>query len=340
VILSGREKLSVWEEFMIVLNRRSLIGSAAATALASPASVRAQLDWPKGPLKIIVPFPPGGSTDPVARILQAKLTENAGWNIIIDNKPGGTGVVGAAVAAKSPPDGQTWMLTFDSHILNPAFASGLPYKDSELFNVMQIGRTPQAIVSHPDRPYKTFAEAVTDAKKRPGKVNVGVLGGSQALVLMTLIKKENDVDLNLIPYKGGGPLNQDILGGVTDIAISSLASVSPHIRTNKVRAIAVTGEQRTPAVPETSTLIEQGIKAYPSYSWWGIYAPTGTPRPIVDHLHAEVTKAARSPDVAQKFVEQFNMEILTTSPEEFAAYQKAEQERWFKVIKDNDIKGD
>ena len=323
---------------MVVLRRRTLLAGTAAATLATPAW--AEGEWPKGPIRIIVPFPPGGSTDPVARIIQAKLIETRGWNIIIENKPGGTGAVGSAVAAKAAPDGQTWMITFDSHILNPAFASGLPYKDSDLFNVMEIGRTPQVITAHPDRPYKTFAEAVADARKRPGRVNMGVLGASQALVLMTLIKKENDVDINLIPYKGGGPLNQDLLAGVTDIGIGSLTSLSPHIRANKVRALAVTGETRTPALPDTPTLAEQGIKAFPSYSWWGVYAPAGTPRPIVDRMHAEVAKAVRSPDVTQKFVEQFNMEILTTTPEEFAAYQKSEQERWFKVIKDNDIKGD
>jgi tripartite-type tricarboxylate transporter receptor subunit TctC len=323
---------------MVVLRRRTLLAGTAAATLATPAW--AEGEWPKGPIRIIVPFPPGGSTDPVARIIQAKLIETKGWNIIIENKPGGTGAVGSAVAAKAAPDGQTWMITLDSHILNPAFASGLPYKDSDLFNVMEIGRTPQVITAHPDRPYKTFAEAVADARKRPGRVNMGVLGASQALVLMTLIKKENDVDINLIPYKGGGPLNQDLLAGVTDIGIGSLTSLSPHIRANKVRAIAVTGETRTPALPDTPTLAEQGIKAFPSYSWWGVYAPAGTPRPIVDRMHAEVAKAVRSPDVTQKFVEQFNMEILTTTPEEFAAYQKSEQERWFKVIKDNDIKGD
>ncbi len=325
---------------MTTLQRRSLIVGAAAATLGAPGLLRAQGDWPKGQIKFIVPFPPGGSTDPVARIIQAKLIELTGWNIIVDNKPGGTGVVGSSIAAKSPPDGQTWMITFDSHILNPAFAPSLPYKDSELFNVMEIGRTPQAICAHPDRPYKTFADAVADAKKRPGKVSMGVLAASQALVLMTFIKKENDVDLNLIPYKGGGPMNQDILAGVTDVAIGSLASFSPHIRSNKVRAIAVTGEKRTPALPDTPTLIEQGIKGFPSYAWWGVYAPTGTPRPIIDRMHAEITKAVRSPDVTQKFVEQFNMEILTSSPEAFATYQKSEQERWFKIIKDNDIKGD
>jgi len=327
---------------MSALHRRSLLAGGVAATFGAPAIVRAQNvgDWPKGPIKIIVPFPPGGSTDPVARIIQAKLIETTGWNIIVDNKPGGTGAVGSAVAAKSAPDGQTWMITFDSHILNPAFAPSLPYKDSELANVMQIGRTPQVLAAHPDRPYKTFADVVADAKKRPGKVSVGVLAASQALVLMTLIKKENDVDLNLIPYKGGGPVNQDILAGVTDVAIQSVASFSPHIRANKVRPIAVTGEARTPALPDTSTLIEQKIKGFPSYAWWGAYAPTGTPRPIIDKMHAAITKAVRSPDVTQKFVEQFNMEILTSSPEAFAAYQKSEQERWFKVIKDNDIKGD
>ncbi|MBS0518016.1 MAG: tripartite tricarboxylate transporter substrate binding protein [Proteobacteria bacterium] len=325
---------------MTVVRRRSVLAGTAAALFAAPAIVKAEGEWPRGPLKIIVPFPPGGSADPVARILQAKLIELTGWNIVVENKPGGTGVVGAAVVAKSPPDGQTWMLTFDSHILNPAFASNLPYKDSELSNVMQVGRTPQVVVAHPDRPYKTFAEAVADAKKRPGKVSMGVLGTSQALVLMTLLKRENDVDLNLIPYKGGGPLNQDILGGVTDVAIGSLTSLSPHIRANKVRAIGVTSDKRTPALPDTPTLLEQGLKTYPSYSWWGIYAPTGTPRPIVDRMHAELVKAAHAPDVTKKFVEQFNMEILTTSPEDFAAYQKSEQDRWFKVIKDNDIKGD
>ena len=324
------------------MRRRALLAGVTAATVSAPAILRAQnvADWPKGPIKIVVPFPPGGSTDPVARIIQAKLTEQTGWNVIVENKPGGASAVGANVAAKSAPDGQTWMVTFDSHILNHAFAANLPYKDSDLLNVMLVGRTPQTIAAHPDRPYKTFKEVVDDVKKRPGKVNFGVLGGSQALVLTTLIKKENDVDLNLIPYKGGGPLVQDLLGGVTDIGISSLTSFSPHIRTNKIRAIAVTGEQRTPALPDTPTLIEQGIKAFPSYSWWGVYAPVGVPQPIVERMHAAITKAVRSPDVTQKFIEQFNMEILTSSGADFAAYQKSEQDRWFKVIKENDIKGD
>jgi tripartite-type tricarboxylate transporter receptor subunit TctC len=322
------------------VHRRSLLVGGGAATLVAPVIVRAQGDWPKGPIKIIVPFPPGGSTDPVARIIQAKLIENTGWNVMVDNKPGGAGAVGANITAKSPPDGQTWMVCFDSHILNPAFAPSIPYKDSELLNVMLIGRTPQSIAARPDTPYKTFAEAVADARKRPDRVNFGVLGSSQALVLATLINNENRIRMNLIPYKGGAPLVQDLMGSVTDIGISSLTSFSPHIRANKIRPIAVTGAKRTPALPDTPTLAEQGIKAFPSYSWWGVYAPAGTPRLIVDRMHREITKAVRDPDVTEKFIEQFDMEIMTTSPEAFAAYQKSEQELWFKVIKENDIKGD
>src|SRR5258708_770664 len=147
--------------------------------IAAPAIARAQgSDWPKGPIRVVVPFPPGGTTDPVARILAAKVSDNTGWATVIDNKPGAAGAIGAAVAAKSPPDGQTWMVTFDSHILSPAFTPNLTYKDSELFNVMLVGLAPFVVVCHPDRPYQTFSDVAADAKKRPGKVSVGLLPAS------------------------------------------------------------------------------------------------------------------------------------------------------------------
>ncbi len=253
--------------------------------------------------------------------------ETTGWQIVVENKPGAAGVVGATVVAKAAPDGQTWLVTFDSHILSPAFTPNLPYKDSDLFNVMLIGRAPLAITCPPDRPYKTFGEAAADVKKRPGKVSMGMLSASQSLLLMTYVKKENDLDVNMIFYKGGGPIAQDV-------------SVTPFIRGGKLRALATTGEQRTAALPDTPTLGELGIKAYPTYSWWGLYAPAGTPPPIIDRMNAETAKAIRSADVTQKFIEQIHLEILASSPEEFAAFQRAEQERWFKIIKDNNIKTD
>jgi len=248
--------------------------------------------------------------------------------------------LGATAVAKAVPDGQTWLVTFDSHILSPAFTPNLPYGDSDLTNVMLIGRAPLVITCHPDRPYKSFSDAVTDARKRPGRISMGMLSASGSLLLMTYVKKENDLDFNLIFYKGGGPIAQDAVAGVTDLSITTLVSVTPHIRGGKLRALATTGEKRTPALPDTPTLQELGMKSYPTYSWWGLYAPAGMPRPMIDRMNAEVVRAVRSADVTQKFIDQIHLEILTSSPEEFASFQKAEQEHWFKVIKDNDIKTD
>ena len=318
------------------LSRRALF-----PLLAAPAVARAQTsDWPKGPIRVVVPFPPGGTTDPVARLLAAKVSENTGWQTVIDNKPGAAGAIGAAIAAKAPPDGLTWMITFDSHILSPAFTPNLSYKDSELFNVMLVGRAALVAVCHPDRPYKTFTDVVADAKKRPGKVTVGLLPASGQLLLTAHLEKANGFELNHIYYKGGGPIMQDVLAGVLDFTITTIGAAAPHIRSVKARVLATSGEKRAPSLPDVPTLAEQGITTYPTYSWWGVYVPTGTPRPIVERLNAELAKAARSPDVAKKFAEQIDMEIVAGTPEQFASFQASEQERWFKVIKDNNIKGD
>lgn len=325
---------------MTILRRRVVL-AGATTVLAAPAIGQAQTsDWPKGPIRVVVPFPPGGTTDPVARLLAAKVSDNTGWQTVIDNKPGAAGAIGAAIAAKAPPDGQTWMVTFDSHILSPAFTPNLAYKDSELFNVMLVGRASLAVACHPDRPYKTFNDVVADAKARPGKVSVGLLSASGALLLTAYLQKANGFELNQIYYKGGGPTVQDVLAGVTDFTVTTLGALQPHFRAGKLRPLATTGEKRAPGLPGTPTLAEQGFQTYPTYSWWGVYVPTGTPRPVIDRMSAELAKAARSPDVAQKFADQIDMEIIASSPEEFASFQKSEQERWFKVIKDNDIKSD
>jgi tripartite-type tricarboxylate transporter receptor subunit TctC len=323
---------------MSVLRRRAVLAGTVATTLGAPAIVKAQAEWPKGPIKFIVPFPPGGSTDPVARIIQAKLIELNGWNIVVDNKPGGTGVVGAAVAAKSPPDGNTWLIVFDSHILNPLWTPSLPYKDSELTPVMQIGRSAQGICAHPTRPFNIMVDVVKAAKEQPGKISVAALAASLSQVYLAFLQRENGFELNVIPYKGGGPLFQDALAGVTDLGTSSLVNMMPHISAGKLKLIGVTGESRSKLKPDVPTVLEQGLKGIPSYSWWGVYAPAGTPKPIIDRMHAEITKAVRSPDVTQKYVEQFDMEIVLSSPEQFAAYTAKEQELWGKVIRDNSLK--
>jgi len=321
---------------MAKLCRRTLL-----PLLLAPAIARAQSsDWPKGPIRVVVPFPPGGTTDPVARLLAAKVSDNTGWQTVIDNKPGAAGAIGAAIAAKAPPDGQTWMITFDSHILSPAFTPNLPYKDSELTNVMLVGRAPLAVACNPDRPYRNFSDVVKDAKARPGKVSVGLLSASGALLLTSYLQSANGFQLNQIYYKGGGPTVQDVLAGVTDFTVTTLGALQPHFRAGKLRPLATTGEARATSLPDVATLAEQGMTTYPTYSWWGVYVPTGTPQPVIDRMSAELRKAARAPDVAQKFAELIDMEIIASAPQEFATFQDLEQKRWFKVIKDNNIKSE
>ena len=234
------------------------------------------------------------------------------------------------------------MVTFDSHILSPAFAPNLPYKDSDLLNVMLVGRAPLAIACHPDRPYKTFAEAMADARQRPGKLE------------HRRARRQPGAAADDPPAERERLRRQpDLLQGRRPDGAGRFWPASPTWRSPRLASVepaypqpASCGRSPPPArsarraLPDTPTLGEQGIKAYPTYSWWGIYAPAGTPRPIVERMNAEIAKAVRSPDVAQKFVEQIDMEILASSPEAFAAFQKVEQERWFKVIKDNDIKAD
>ena len=326
---------------MARLNRRALLlGSLGAPALARAQTSVHGSDWPRGPIRVVVPFPPGGTTDPVARILAAKVADNTGWNMVIDNKPGAAGAIGAAIAAKAPPDGQTWMITFDSHILSPAFTPNLTYKDSDLLNVMLVGRAPLAAACPPDRPYKSFADVMADAKQRPGKPSIGLLSASGAMLLAVHLQKANGFELNQIYYKGGGPTVQDLLAGVTDTSITTLGALRPHFTGGKLKPLALTGDKRLSTLPEVPTLGELGLKTYPTYSWWGVYAPAGTPQPIVERMHVELVKAVQANDVRQKFAEQIDMEIVGSTPAEFAAFQKTEQERWFKVISDNGIKAD
>jgi tripartite-type tricarboxylate transporter receptor subunit TctC len=322
---------------MSVLRRRAVLAGTVATTFGAPAIARAQADWPKGTIKFLVPFPPGGSTDPITRIIQAKLADQTGWNIVVENKPGGSGVVGAAIAAKAPPDGQTWLFVFDNHILNPLLNDNLPYKDSELMPVMQIGRSAQGIAAHPTRPYNTFAEAIKAAKAEPGKISIGSLGSSLAQIFIAFLQTENGFQMNYIPYKGGGPLYQDALAGVTDLSVTSLANMMPHVRGGKLKLVGVTGDKRSKLAPDMPTLTEQGVKALPSFSWWGVYAPAGTPAPIVDKMHAAIAKAVREKDVTDKFVGQFDMEITLSSTADFTAFIKKELEIWGKVIRENKI---
>jgi tripartite-type tricarboxylate transporter receptor subunit TctC len=318
----------------------SVVAILALGLLAtSPAGAQA---WPTKPVRFIVPFPPGGSVDPLARMVGVKLGESLGQQFIVENKPGAAGSIGAAFAAKSPPDGYTFLFVFDTHAVNPALIPSLPYDTlKDLAPVMLVGTAPMAIATNSAKPFKTFADVVAAAKAKPDTVTYGTIGnGSLGHLTMILVQQAAGIKLVHVPYKGGGPMTQDALGGQIDLAIGSVAVLTPHVKGGKLRAIAVTGDKRSHALPDVPALAEQGFKGFSALAWWGIFAPAGTPAPIMDKFHGELVKAFNQPDVRKTLTETLGMDLIVSSP---AAQQKwlvDEMQRWGKVVRDNNIKPD
>jgi tripartite-type tricarboxylate transporter receptor subunit TctC len=315
---------------------------AAAAALSLCAGLAAAQQWPIKPVKFVVPFPPGGSVDPLARLLGTKLSESLGQQFIVENKPGASGSIGTAFAAKSPPDGYTFVFVFDTHAVNPFLIPKMPFDTAkDLAPVMLVGTAPMAIATNPAKPYKTWADVVKAAKAKPDSVTFGTIGnGSLGHLTMTLVQQAAGVRLVHVPYKGGGPMTQDALGGQVDLAVGSVAVLASHVKGGRLRAIAVTGNKRSAAMPDVPALAEQGFPGFSALAWWGIFAPAGTPKPILDKLHAELTKTLKMPDVHKTLTETLGMDIQAASPEATQQFLLGEMARWGKVVKDNDIRQD
>jgi tripartite-type tricarboxylate transporter receptor subunit TctC len=315
---------------------------AAAAALSLCAGIAAAQAWPTKPVKFVVPFPPGGSVDPLARLLGTKLSESLGQQFIVENKPGASGSIGTAFAAKSPPDGYTFVVVFDTHAVNPFLIPKMPFDTvKDLVPVMLVGTAPMAIATSASKPYRTWADVVTAAKAKPDSVTFGTIGnGSLGHLTMTLVQQTAGVKLVHVPYKGGGPMTQDALGGQVELAVGSVAVLASHVKGGKLRAVAVTGDKRSSAMPDVPALAEQGLPGFSALAWWGIFAPTGTPKPVLDKLHAELVKILKMPDVHKTLTETLGMDIRSASPEETQKFLLGEMARWGKVVKDNDIKQD
>ena len=298
--------------------------------------------WPTKPVKIIVPFPPGGSADPIARVISAKLATSLGQPFVVENKPGASGSIGTGIAAKSPPDGYTFVVVFDTHAVNPFLIADMPFDtQKDLQPVMLVGVAPLAIATLPTKPYKNLADVVTAAKVNPNAVTFGsVQNGSTGHLEMLLWQKAAGVRLTHAPYRGAAPMVTDALGGHIELAIGSAAVIAPHVRSGKLRGIAVTGQNRSSAMPEVATLVEQGYPNLNAYAWWGIYAPAGLPKVILEKFHAEVVKAFRAPDVVQLMQDQLGMQLVLNTPEEMQKFVNIEMLRWSNVIKENGIKLD
>jgi tripartite-type tricarboxylate transporter receptor subunit TctC len=321
---------------------RFAVRAAAAAALTLCALAAHAQAWPTKPVKFVVPYPPGGSTDPMARLIAAKLADSLGQPFVVENRSGASGTIGTAFVAKSPADGYTFVFVFDYHAVNPFLIPNLPYDTvKDLAPVMLIGTAPMAIATGIAKPYKTFGDVVAAAKAKPGAVSFGSVGnGSLGHLTMVLVQQAAGINLIHVPYKGGGPMTADAVGGQIDLAIGSVAVMAPHVTGGKLRAIAVTGDARSRALPEVPALAEQGLPGFSALAWWGIFAPAGVPRPIIDKFHAELVKAFNLPDVHKLLTETLGIDLVVGSPDGLAQWLDAQMLRWGKVVRDNNIRAD
>ena len=298
-------------------------------------------EWPAKPLRFIVPYPPGGGTDVVARIVQNRLSEALGQTIVIENRGGAGGAVGTEAAAKSAPDGYTFLFTLSSHTINP-----LLYKlnfdvERDFTPVSLIVSVPQLIATQPDAPIKSMQDVVAMAKAHPGSLNFASVGnGTPAHIAGELLKLRTGIDIVHIPYKGGGPAIADTLGGQVSMAIVSMPAAKAHVRAGKLRALAVTTLRRNPGAPEIPTVAEAlNIPDYEVDSWYAMFAPAKTPPEIVARMQKEIARAIQLPDVKQKLLEQGG-DTVGSTPEELDRVVKGELRKWAEVIRDAKIKLD
>lgn len=324
------------------ISRLAIAGLALCLALAAlPASAQS-VNWPTKPVRFVVPFPPGGSVDPLARLLAVKLNESMGQQFLVENKPGASGSIGTAYAAKSAPDGYTFVFVFDTHAVNPTLLQNMPFDTlKDLAPVMLISTAPMAYATHPGKPYRTFADVIAGAKAKPDTLTYGSIGnGSLGHLTTTLVQHAGGFKAVHVPYKGGGPMTQDALGGQVDLVIGSVAVLAPHVKGGKLRAIAVTGDKRSHTMPDVPALSEQGFPGFSALAWWGIFAPSGTPKPILDKFHAELVKALALPDLRRTLSETLGMDLVVSTPEALQKFLVSEVDRWGKVVRENNIRAD
>jgi tripartite-type tricarboxylate transporter receptor subunit TctC len=299
-------------------------------------------DWPNKPVRFIVPFPPGGTVDPLARLLGTGLTTALGQQFIVDNRPGGSGSIGTGLAAKAAPDGYTYVFVFDTHAVNPSLIANLPFDTTkDLAPVMLVGTAPMAVATAPGKPYKTFSDLVKLAKAKPGSITYGSIGsGSLGHLTMTLVQEAGGFKLIHVPFKGGGPMVTDALGGHVEMGIGSVAVFAPHVTAGKLRAIAVTGDKRSQAMPDIATLAEQGYPGFSALAWWGIFAPAATQKSVLNKFHGELVKTLGQPDLRKQLTEQLGMDLAVSDPAALQKFLVVEMERWGKVVRQHGIKAD
>lgn len=315
-------------------SRAACVGLIAFMPLLAPAQ-----PFPTQPVKIVVPFPPGGTTDILARLLASELSRQWGQSVVVDNRAGASGIVFSEQLAHMPPDGYTLMLTATHHVINPGLYKNLKYDTRTDFTpIAEVASVPNVLVVNPDFPARNVAELIAYAKAHPGKVNFGSSGTGGANHLAgELFKSKAGIDMVHIPYKGASQALNDLLGGQIPVMFDSVPGVLPHIRAGRLRALAVTSLTRSPALPDVPTLDEAGLKGFEATAWFGLYAPGGMTPELSARLSKDVLKALHSDDIRRAFDQQ-GAQPGTMTQAQFAAFVDAEITKWSKVIADANVR--
>jgi tripartite-type tricarboxylate transporter receptor subunit TctC len=318
------------------MKRRTL----CLAALLAGGAAFAQ-DYPSRPIRIIVPFSPGGAVDGPTRAIAQELGKRLKQQVIIENKPGAGATIGSEMVAKSPPDGYTLLLASQTNAISASLYNKLSFNPIDDFvGISLLGQEPGVLVVHPSLPARSVAELVAYAKERPGEVNYASSGnGSGQHLFMAMFASMAGIRLTHVPYRGSGQATTDLLAGTVPMAMPGTAGMVTHIRAGKLRALAVSGTARSPQLPDVPTLAESGLPGYSAYVWLGLLAPKGTPAPIVERLHRELTAALGTAEV-KAYMNEAGIEAVGSSPAEFDTYFRAERDRWARIVKETGAKVD
>jgi hypothetical protein len=328
----------------MIMNRTAVMAAISLTLAsggASAATTTAVDRYPEKPIRFIVPFPPGALNDYLGRMLAAKFTENWGKQMVVDNRAGGSTIIGTEMAAKSPPDGYTLLLCSVALAVNQTLFPKLPYNtNKDLTFVSMVAATPYLVVVQPSLPVKSLQDLVALAKAKPGTLNYGSTGnGGTSNLMGEMLKTMAKIDIVHIPYKGLAPALTDMMGGQINMAFGGYSTVGELWKSGRLRALAVTSAKRSPYTPELPTIAESGYPGYEATPWWGLAVPAGTPKPVIAKLNSEVHRIMKSPDVAEQMKSRA-IEVWISTPEELAQYYQKEVVRWANVVKTSQIKAE
>ena len=322
------------------LPRRQFLSLAAGVAaLSTMTRIANAQNWPSTPVKIIVPFAPGGSADMIARLVQPGLQQRLGVTIVIENRTGASASIGAAAVAKSPPDGNTWLLDFDNHAANPFTMPNLPYNTEKDFDPVQlIGTAPYVLSTSASRSFRSLADLIVEARNKPNTITYGTVGaGSVGHLAMVMLSKRAGISLVHVPYRGGPPALNDLIAGHVDLVIASTAVTLPQLKLGAIKPILQTGASRASALSIVPTVIEGGFAGFEAYAWWGLFAPAGTPSAIIDRFGAEFAGCLRDERVIQQLIDTQQISLALNGPEELRKFLAEQMKLWGAVVREHGI---